>query len=111
MQSARVKGRRVVVQRIRDERHLTACHVLSISGSEKERIPEILEHLEGRAILTVADSDQFCEHGGVVNLVRQDRRIRFQVNPDAAARAKLRISSQLLKLATIVKDMRTKEDN
>ena len=65
---------------------------------------EILQHVQGRPILTVGDSEGFCEAGGVINLVRKERHVQFQINSDAARRAGLKISSQLLKLATIVRD-------
>jgi hypothetical protein len=40
----------------------------------------------------------------VVNLMLNEGRIRFEVNPHAAERAHLQISSRLLALATIVGD-------
>jgi len=42
--------------------------------------------------------------------VVRDNRVRFEVNTDAAARSRLSISSKLLQLATIVRDVRPAED-
>jgi hypothetical protein len=104
MQGNMLNGRRIVVQRVRDERHLTACHILFIAGSEQHRLPEILERIQGQALLTIGDSEGFCEHGGIVNFYREANHIRFQINPAAAERENIKISSQLLKLARIVKE-------
>lgn len=109
MQGVTVTGRRIVVQRVRDERHLTPCHILFVSGSEQERFKEIIQRFQGRGLLTVGDTAGFCEQGGVVNFYREGRHIRFQINPSAAVRERITISSQLLKLARIVNDDPTKE--
>jgi hypothetical protein len=49
--------------------------------------------------LTVGESPDFITEGGIVNFVAEDGRIRFQISQGAAARADLRISSRLLRLA------------
>ena len=53
-------------------------------------------------ILTVADQDGFCQAGGMINLVSVKNRVAFEVNLTATAKARLRVSSQLLKLARVV---------
>jgi hypothetical protein len=104
MQNTTVHGRRIVVQRVRDEGNLATCHVLFVSASEEPRLPEILGRLRGQPLLTISETDQFCQQGGMINFIRTGRHVRFEINPQAAERAGLKISSQLLKLATIVKD-------
>jgi YfiR/HmsC-like len=49
--------------------------------------------------LTVGESPAFIAHGGIVNFIAEEGRIRFQISQAAAARADLRISSHLLRLA------------
>jgi len=53
-------------------------------------------------ILSVSDIADFTRAGGMIDLVEVEQRIRFNINLSAARRARLRLSSQLLKLATIV---------
>ncbi|HIJ89432.1 MAG: YfiR family protein [Desulfobulbaceae bacterium] len=57
--------------------------------------------LSGRPIITVGESPDFLNTGGIINFVRQGNKIRFEINPQAAQRAGLKISSQLLRLAII----------
>jgi len=59
----------------------------------------VLSHLP---ILTVSDFDDFARVGGMIGLVETDRGIRFDINLTATRQTNLRLSSQLLKLATIV---------
>ena len=59
----------------------------------------------GGPILTVSAA-RFAERGGVANFFVDGGRMRFAVNPGAAERARLRISSRLLTLAKLVRDGR-----
>ncbi len=99
-----VDGRRVVVRRLGADGDLKACQVIFVGYSERKNIPSVLERVRGSSVLTVGESDGFDQHGGMVNLLLSDGRIRFEVNPHAAERAHLQISSRLLSLATIVAD-------
>ena len=77
----------------------TNCHILFISSSEKTRLAEIFKSLQGVPILTVGETEQFTEAGGMVNFVREANKIRFQINDNTAKVARLKISSKLLSLA------------
>ncbi len=50
-------------------------------------------------LLTVGETPGFLEHGGIINLVEVQGRIRFEINQEAAKRAGLTVSSRLLRLA------------
>jgi len=93
------RGRRVVIARYRRVEEVKECDVLFISESERGRLAHVLRVLQGSRTLTVADQEGFCEAGGMINLVSVRNRVGFEVNIGAASRARLRISSQLLKLA------------
>jgi hypothetical protein len=75
----------------------SGCHVVflpqGISGTP------YLRAARGSPTLTVGESPEFIAEGGIVNFVAEDGRIHFQISQGAAARADLRISSRLLRLA------------
>ena len=56
------------------------CQVLFISSSESGRLKEILTTLRGASVLTVSDLPQFTQHGGMVQFVLVQDRVRFEVN-------------------------------
>lgn len=93
------KGRKVVVLHFRSLEEVKGCDLLFICASEKGRLSQTLKFANNFRMLTVADQDGFCEAGGMINLVFVKNRVGFEVNVAAASRSKLRISSQLLKLA------------
>jgi hypothetical protein len=97
-----VNGKELVVRRLGPDGDLKSCHVLYIGDSERKNTPSLLERVRGTSVLTVGESDGFGQRGGIVNLLVSEGRIRFEVNPHAAQRAHLQVSSRLLSLATIV---------
>lgn len=64
----------------------------------------MLNSVSGRKVLTVGEFEGFAKRGGMINFIIVDNRIAFEINIDAARRAGLSISSQLLKLAEIVRE-------
>jgi hypothetical protein len=77
--------------------------VMYISRAKHAEIPALLAATSGQPVLTVSDVAGFCEAGGMVELRRERNRIQLRVNREATERAGLRLSSQLLKMAEIVK--------
>jgi hypothetical protein len=51
----------------------------------------------------VSDMPRFAERGGMIQFILEENRVRFQVNLAAAQNAGLVLSSQLLKLAALVR--------
>jgi hypothetical protein len=78
------------------------CHIVFFSRSEASSVPRALTALAGRGVLTVGETEDFTRAGGVIAMRVDAGKVRFDVNVDAAQRAGLRVSSQLLKLASRV---------
>lgn len=97
-----VGGSDLAVKRFSSLSTLEPCQILFLSKSVADHLPEILERVQGTAVLTVAEDERFALDGGMVRLVTEDNKVRFEINVDAANRAGLRISSKLLALARIV---------
>lgn len=72
------------------------CHitVLLPGAGEKRRIMQ-----EERNTLTLADSEEFVDQGGMIGLVSVNNRIQIEANLDSARRSGIKLSSHLLKLA------------
>lgn len=98
----RVKGRPIGIRHFRRVEEIRDCDVVFVCSQEKKHLGQILKQLQNMAVLTVADQEGFCEAGGMVNLVTSRNRVMIEINLAAARRARLTISSQLLKLSRIV---------
>ena len=95
----RVNGREVAVQRVAAVPAAAGCQVVFISSSEEPRLEEILAGLADRPVLTVSEGEAAAAKGAIIGLVLEENRVRFEVNVGAARRAKLRLGSQLLRVA------------
>jgi hypothetical protein len=99
-----------------DFRNVADCHMLFLSQAQKGRADQLLNQALGKPILTVSELDQFALRGGVINLVpKVDRRwssapaqqsFEFELNLEAAEKARLTISPKLASMAKIVKPRR-----
>jgi len=98
-----IGGRRVEIRKFSSIRDLRPCHVLFICSSEEGRIGRILNATKDWHALTVGETDGFARNGGIIGFFLEDKKVRFEINPDEARRSGLKISSKLLKLARIVK--------
>jgi hypothetical protein len=114
-----VNGRRFAVEIYKNVGEIKGnrdCHILFVQADtssrnpqelkrELDRVSKILDELKDRSILTVSEDPgyQFAKLGGIVNFYTESNKIRFEINPDAAKGARLKISSKLLNLARIVR--------
>jgi hypothetical protein len=99
-----VGNRKLEIERFQQTDQAKACHVLFVSEAEKENLSAILRAVQKKSILTIGETKGFTGAGGIINLVKTGDKVSFEINRDAADRSGLKISSQLLKLATIVKE-------
>jgi hypothetical protein len=97
-----IDGHQVEAKRILGPLESRDCRILFVSPSEDSRVPAILQALEGTGTVTVSRGDQFTRRGGMIAFTTEDRKVRFVVNLAAAETAKLKLSSQLLRVAVSV---------
>ncbi len=75
------------------------CHILFVSAAEVRHARALLEALKSESILTVGEGDEFAASGGMISFRMDANRVHIDIAAEAAARARLRISSKLLSLA------------
>ena len=97
-----VAGRPIQVKRASRVDEVRDAQIVFVSASENKDLPTILKALDRPGVLTVGDVDGFAQQGGAINFTMHSRRVRFEINPASAEQAHLKMSSQLLKLATLV---------
>lgn len=94
--------RKLAVKRARRLDEVRGCQVLFIAGSMRPRHAEILAALRSDATLTVGDVEGFASSGGIIGFVLVGGKVRLEINAEAAARARLKISAQLMGLGKAV---------
>jgi hypothetical protein len=105
-----IKGRPFKIKRVNRVDDNEACHILFISASEKGNLKQILHAIRNSNTLTIGEIEGFARMGGIINFIVVNKKVHFEINPVAAERSGLKISSQLLKLAKIVIPKSEKEN-
>lgn len=99
LQGRPAQGRTIEVElAVRPEQWKT-CQVLFIPGNDAKLATVALDSVARLPVLTVSDSAEFIDAGGMIGLKQTAGRIRFDINLVSTRRAGLSLSSQLLKLA------------
>jgi YfiR/HmsC-like len=73
------------------------CHIIFIPRGAASAA--YLRAARGTPSLTVGETRDFIAQGGIVNFTLDGTSVRFEIDPEAAERSGLRISSRLLRLA------------
>lgn len=100
----------VRVRHLPDVTDAKGCAILYISRSEGDHLREDLAILGNAEILTVSDASDFQELGGMIQFLLVENHVRFAVNLNAVTRARLVLSSDLLRVAYSVNGKPPAED-
>jgi hypothetical protein len=97
-----VDQRPLVFRELTDSKDADTCHVLFIA-LDKKHMRQTLDEVKSLSVLTVGEAEDFTNLGGIVRFVLDGGRVRLEFNLDAAANAKLHVSSKLLSLGTTLR--------
>jgi hypothetical protein len=103
LESKVVGERPVVVRRGHWDSPLAGVRAAFVAERDAKRLHHILEAAAEAGVLTIGEGESFATSGGVIALLVQDRKVRFDVDTDAAQLAGLRVSSKLLALTRAVR--------
>ncbi|HYR85877.1 MAG TPA: YfiR family protein [Terriglobia bacterium] len=106
LQGETLGGRPLAARRIGAPEDVRGCQLVYVGLSEVRRSAEIINAAANAPILMVGETEEFINAGGMIRFTQSGQRIRFEINPDAAERASLKVSSRLLRLADIVRPRR-----
>jgi hypothetical protein len=90
------------IKRLQAGDPLTGISVLFVGDAYWQRAAAMVAQAGERSILVVSESKLALAGGSVINFQVIDERIRFEISLDAADKAGLKVSSQLLALAVSV---------
>lgn len=102
-----VKGRSLKVAALPNLREASreafgACHLLYFGANRDAALGDLASWIDGAAVLTVGDGEDFTTEGGMIGLVLDGPKIRFHINNTAAERHGIKIGSKLLSLGKTV---------
>ena len=94
-------GRPIQIEHYRGAKDIKHCHLLFAGRAESGHLDAILEAVASKSVLTVGETDDFLDHGGMIVLSAERNRVRLRINTSALRSASLDVSSKLLRVADI----------
>ena len=99
VQNKRINGHPFEIKEFKALAEARSCHMLFVCASERRRLADVIKSVDDASVLTVSELERFLPAGGMIQFVMEEKKVRFDINPGAARRANLRISSKLLSVA------------
>jgi hypothetical protein len=97
-----VGERKLVIRQVKWDKPLVGVHAVVVTETDVKKLRRTLEAASLGHILTIGEGAAFASTGGVIAMVIEDRRVRFDIDLDAANAAGLKVSSKLLALTRVV---------
>ena len=95
----RIGTRPIAVMRLDHVERGAPCQILFAAPSRRQSPAEALDRVRGLPVLTVTDEAGDPAARGMIDFVLKEGRVRFRIDPRAAERSGLIVSSKLLGLA------------
>jgi hypothetical protein len=98
-----VDNKKITIKQFSKPADISTCHILFISQRSNFPLEDILAQTTGKGILIISEQHGYALQGTAINFVVINQKLKFEANVKAINAAGLSASSQLLKLAIIIK--------
>lgn len=94
-------NRPIQIVHFRGPKDIRHCHLLFVSRSASDHLEAILAAVAGKNVVTVGETEDFLDRGGMIALTAERNRVRLRINPTALRATNLDVSSKLLRVADV----------
>ena len=103
LESKTIGERPLFVRRTKWDQSLAGARALFVVEHDPKKLRRILDAAAAAGVLTIGEGESFATQGGVIGLLVENRKVRFDVDTTAAQVAGPRVSSKLLALTRVVR--------
>jgi hypothetical protein len=103
LESKMIGERPLFVRRTNWDASLAGARAVFVVEHDTKKLRHVLDAAAIAGVLTIGEGEAFTTRGGVIGLLVEDRKVRFDVDTTAAQSAGLRVSSKLLALTRVVR--------
>lgn len=108
---AAIDSERITVHYLNNLSDVARCRILIFGGLEKHVQKTALDAVVSLSVLTLSDLPEFINAGGMIEMFRDNTRLRFKINHERMIARGIVLSSKVLRLATIIPDPAKGEDD
>lgn len=105
-----IDGKKVEIQSIRRVEDIGNAHIVFISASMKNKLRSVLDYTHGKPILSIGDTEGYAKSGVLFNLIKDEEKIKFEVNTTSIRASSLHIDAFLLNYANVVYPLEGRND-
>jgi hypothetical protein len=87
-----VKQRRIAIRHIHGIADSDSCHLLFVCAEKKDLWAQLHDLLADKSILTVGDFTGFSNSGGMIQITKENSRIKIELNAMAIKKSRLDVS-------------------
>jgi hypothetical protein len=103
LESKTIGERQILVRRTKWDQSLAGARAVFVVERDSRKLRRVLDAAAAAGALTIGEGESFATQGGVIGLLVENRKVRFDVDTTAAQVAGLRVSSKLLALTRVVR--------
>ncbi len=103
LKEKRLKNRKLILRssQVVDEQ-TKSSQIIVVGALQEYRLEKILDSLKNSHALIIGENQGFCKKGGILNLIIEKGKIRFEINYKKAKQSGLKVSSRVLRMAKII---------
>ncbi len=99
----KIKDKKVLIHYVQDINNIPYCHLAFICDDMKDKLKILKEKIGDQPTLLLSDEPGFAEICTHINLYRENKKIRFEINQELINSSGLYISHLLLRHGKIIK--------
>jgi len=100
----KIKGFQIKIKQIFNINEIDSPHILFITKNMKSELNTILEYIQNKPIMTISDTEGFCNKGVLINFyLTKKGTLHFELNYKVMRQSNLKINLLLLEIAKVIK--------
>jgi hypothetical protein len=102
VQGEKINGHPIKIYHFKNIKEIHNCQILYINPSDSKLLKDCIFYTNGKKILSVSDSPDFANDGGIIQFIIKENKTRLLINLAAVKASGLNVSSKLLRLAKTI---------
>lgn len=93
----------IEVRQLKTGDEMESCQIVFIAKGNVAKIADHFEKIQSKGILTITEEKSIVNKGICINILEKEEKMCFEISESAIKKSNLKVSKQLIDLATSVK--------
>ncbi|MCF8259438.1 MAG: YfiR family protein [Melioribacteraceae bacterium] len=99
-----IKKKPAKIEELNPSTPLKSYNIIFLSQKSTMDIKNVLQKIQGEPVLLIGDKEGFGEKGAGINLIKQDGKIKFEINLSSLRENGIESNTQFINLASVLYD-------